>query len=79
MDTPEKPKKKQNLAKIGGLLIFGGIIVLRQAASTGAFYENALHEENGASWATGLGWLMILGGGALLLSGLANHFISGDR
>ena len=78
MDTPQKPKKKQNLAKIGGLLIFGGIIVLRQAGSTGAFYENTLHEDSGASWATGLAWLMILGGGGLLLTGLAKHFGSSE-
>jgi hypothetical protein len=69
MDTSDQPKK-QSLAALGGLLIVGGIIVLRSAGTTDAFYEN-IGEQGGASWASGLAWLMILGGGVLLLTGLA--------
>lgn len=78
MSNPEKPKKKQSLAAIGGLLIFGGISVLRQASSVGAFYENALHEEAGTSWGTILAWIMIVAGGGLLLTGLAKQFGGGE-
>ena len=74
MEAPHKPKKKQNLATIGAMLILGGIIVLGSADDTATFYINVLREENGASWGTGLAWLLILGGASLLLTGLAKYF-----
>ena len=69
-DTLGNPKKKQSLVALGGLLILGGIIVLRQAGRFGRFYER-LDAEGSVSWASGLGGLMIVGGGVLLLAGLA--------
>jgi len=62
MDHEEQPKKKRpNLWALGGLLMLGGIIVLRQASRTDRFYEN-IQEAGSASWASGLGWLMVVGG-----------------
>ena len=37
MDNPQKPKKEQSLTALGGLLILGGVLVLRQARRTDAF------------------------------------------
>jgi hypothetical protein len=73
MDTPDKSKKKQNLAALGALMLFGGIMVLRRASDTEVFYHR-ISEEGSTSWATGLAWMLILGGGGLLLFSLAEYF-----
>ena len=81
MNTPERPRRKHSLARLGGLLILGGIIVLCGAAQTGRFYEdlgrigrfseNPGGEGGNALWASGLGWVLVFGGAGLIGLGLA--------
>lgn len=72
-DLTSRPKSKARLGALGGLLIFGGVVVFRQIGITEASYRS-MGEEGGTSWATVLAWLMILGGGGLVLAQLAKRF-----
>jgi len=78
METPEKPKKKQNLASIGITLIIGGTMVLWQRQNTDALYERLGDQGSSVPWAQVIGWLLIGVGGSLVLRGLAAMFGSKD-
>jgi hypothetical protein len=75
--TAQQPKKKQTLPAVGGLLVLGGIIVLRQGGTMQAFY-NDIHEEGSTWWGFAVGGLLILVGGLMLIVSLARKLNESD-
>lgn len=70
MNTNDKPKAHPSLAALGFLLIGGGSGLVHQAARTDLFYDR-LAETGTNAWLAPFGWLLILAGAVVLITGVA--------